>query len=130
VYSAESCRQTDTNESLADDNTVISLINRGSLLAIREILNDFSVFSGLKCNFEKTSIMPINQITEEERQWIGEAGFTITNKIKLLGANITANFADLSENFVIIEEKIVSQINFGQDLGYLYLVEYQWLKLL
>jgi hypothetical protein len=33
VYSAESNRETDTNESLADDNTVLSMIDRNSLFS-------------------------------------------------------------------------------------------------
>jgi hypothetical protein len=111
-YSAEDNRQTDINESLADDNTVLSVIEENSLLAIKSILENFASFSGLQCNFDKTSILPINPITVQEREWITAAGFSITGKLKLLGAEISADPSELHCNFVPIQEKIINQINF------------------
>jgi hypothetical protein len=112
VYSAESNRETSTNESLADDNTVLSVINRESLLKINTVLKNFSIFSGLECNFDKTSLMPIFPISNEESEWVQEAGFTVVNKLRLLGADITANFEDLQENFIRIKEKILNLANY------------------
>jgi hypothetical protein len=112
VYSAESNRETDTNESLADDNTVLSLIDRNSLLVIKDILNDFSTISGLECNFDKTALLPIFPVSDIERGWIEEAGFTIVDKIKLLGADITSNYDDFNSNFDAINQKISSLIGF------------------
>jgi hypothetical protein len=112
VYSAESNRETDINESLADDNTVLTIIDKESLITIKNILTDFAQFSGLHCNFEKTSILPIFQPTEDERQWIEEAGFTVTNSIKLLGVEITVDPDSLSSNFNNIIGKIENLINF------------------
>jgi hypothetical protein len=111
-YSAEDNRQTDINESLADDNTELSLIEENSLLAIKSILENFASFSGLQCNFDKTSILPINPITAQELEWITVAGFSITGKLKLLGAEISADPSELHCNFVPIQEKIIKQINF------------------
>jgi hypothetical protein len=112
VYSAESCRETDINESLADDNTVLSVINKNSLLTLRDILQDFASFSGLHCNFDKTSLLPIFPPTVQELDWIREAGFTVVNKIKLLGADITSDVAALTENFDRIYDKMVSTANY------------------
>jgi hypothetical protein len=105
-------RETDINESLADDNTVLSLINKNSLLTIRDILQDFSSFSGLHCNFDKTSLLPIFPPTVQELEWINEAGFTVVEKIKLLGADITSDVAALTDNFERIFEKMVNTANF------------------
>jgi hypothetical protein len=112
VYSAESNRETDVNESLADDNTVLSLINRQSLLTIKAILSQLEEISGLHCNFDKTALMPIFPVTDSEREWINEAGFIITNKIKLLGAEISPDFDDFGINFDKILEKIQAQCNY------------------
>jgi hypothetical protein len=112
VYSAESNRETSTNESLADDNTVLSVLNRKSLLKIKTVLKNFSIFSGLECNFDKTSLMPIFPISNDEKEWVQEAGFTVVNKLRLLGADITANFEDLQENFIHIKEKILNLVNY------------------
>ncbi len=51
--------ETGKNEFLADDNTAITRFEMGSLLALRSILDDFAKVSGLKCNFDKTMVMPV-----------------------------------------------------------------------
>jgi hypothetical protein len=112
VYSAESNRETNKNESLADDNTVLSIIDRDSLLAIKKALEDFAIISGLHCNFDKTKIMPINDISVQEREWIEEAGFTVSNSITLLGAEITPHTVNLADNFEKIYDKILKLISF------------------
>jgi hypothetical protein len=52
--------------------------------------------------------MPIHQLTPEEMLITRDTGFKIVNNFKLLGANITANSEDLSENFEPEIQKIVS----------------------
>jgi hypothetical protein len=42
-FSQELCRETNKNESLADDNTTITLLEPDSLHKVKEILNDFSL---------------------------------------------------------------------------------------
>jgi hypothetical protein len=111
-FRAESNRETDINESLADDNTVMSLINRESLLAVKGILQDFAHISGLNCNFDKTSLLPVHPLSEDEEAWIHEAGFTVSSKIKLLGTDITAEPNELHCNFNRIIDKINSLISF------------------
>jgi hypothetical protein len=112
VYSAESNRETDINESLADDNTVLSVIDRNSLLTIKYILTQFADISGLQCNFDKTTLLPIFPVSDQELEWITEAGFTISPLLKLLGAEITSNYEEITRNFDRIHEKIVSLINY------------------
>jgi hypothetical protein len=112
VYSAEAHRETCTNESLADDNTVLSLIDQPSLQSIKFILEKFAVISGLHCNFDKTALMPINPLSLQERTWIEDCGFKIVSSIKLLGADITTNIDDIQSNFIRIREKIINLISF------------------
>ena len=55
----ESRRQTSKNESLADDNTTLTLMEEENLARLREILDAFGDVSGLRCNFGKTMILPV-----------------------------------------------------------------------
>jgi hypothetical protein len=112
IYSAESRRQTDVNESLADDNTVLSVINRTSLLAVREILTNFALISGLHCNFDKTTLLPIFQPTADEEAWIAEAGFSVSASIRLLGTDITTDYRDITNNFERIYQKMITLVSY------------------
>ena len=86
----ESNRETDKNESLADDNTTITMLDLESLQAARQILEDFGNISGLRCNYDKSVIMPISEISEAERLDIQTLGFSIQSKIMLLGVEISS----------------------------------------
>jgi hypothetical protein len=66
-------------------------MQRESLLAIKNILFDFSVFSGLCCNYDKTVILPVLPPTQEEEEMLVNLGFTCVKKLKLLGLDITNN---------------------------------------
>jgi hypothetical protein len=48
----ESGRETDKNESLADDNTTLMITSTENFTLLRRILDDFSMVSGLTCNYE------------------------------------------------------------------------------
>jgi hypothetical protein len=111
-FSTESNRETVNNESLADDNTVLFTLDNNSLICIKQVLADFADISGLECNYDKTALLPIHQLTLEEQGWINNAGFNTVNKIKLLGADITADLTDLNNNFIVVQEKILKQISF------------------
>jgi hypothetical protein len=110
----ESNRETACNESLADDNTVLTLLSRDSLQCIKNILLEFENISGLACNYDKTVLMPIQVPTEAEMDFIVDLGFRTTEKINLLGAEITPNLEDLSNNFLKIKEKISKLIRFWE----------------
>jgi hypothetical protein len=106
----ESNRETATNESLADDNTVLTLLQPESLGSIKKILEDFGEISGLCCNYDKTVILLVFIPTEEEKAFITNLDFRIVDKLKLLGMEITSNFNDIRNNFVGIREKILGEI--------------------
>jgi hypothetical protein len=113
-FSFESNRETVCNESLADDNTILTLMTRNSLEKIRETLLDFEKISGLCCNYDKTVLMPVFEPTNEEKIFSDELGFRIVNSIHLLGMDITPNFTDISKNFTKIKEKILLQVRFWE----------------
>ncbi len=83
-------RATNKLEAFADDATAFSHSNIDSLRKIKTSLILFGELSGLKCNFEKTSLMPIGNFQNIEND-LFELGFTITDKITLLGLDIDRN---------------------------------------
>ncbi len=58
-----------------------------SLCALKKILLDFGKFSGLQCNVDKTVLMQIGSI-QPPSQEILDLGFTLVDKIKILGMEI------------------------------------------
>jgi hypothetical protein len=114
LFQHESNRETDSNESLADDNTVITLLTRESLMAVKTILHDFGNISGLQCNYDKTVLLPIMEPTNDELLLISEAEFRTVDSIKLLGMDITRHFSDVERNFIRIKNKIIEQVRYWE----------------
>jgi hypothetical protein len=106
----ESRRNTEKVEAFADDNNVMALLDREGLLRIREILENFANISGLKCNVDKSQIMIIGM--EIVPEFVAEAGFEITNELKILGFKITKNFDDMKNNLKPATEKIRALIRY------------------
>ena len=88
LFMYESNRETDKNESLADDNTTITMMDMASLRAARLILGDFGKISGLKCSYDKSVIMPTCEIQDFEKREIETLCFQVESKITLLGVEI------------------------------------------
>jgi hypothetical protein len=107
-FENESRRETDKNESLADDNTTLTLMANGNLQALRHILDDFADMSGLQCNYDKTCVLPIGP----ETPGVDLAGFKLTDKIKLLGMEIVPSLDNIDEIFLTVHEKITDLISF------------------
>jgi len=105
----ECCFETSKCDSFADDNTTGTLLEFESLNALKNVLNDFEEFSGLKCNTEKTVLMPIGTnvpITNE----ISELGFDLKNSIHILGMDIDREVSNLDSNFERTIQSIKRQI--------------------
>lgn len=77
-----------------------------NLSAIKDILHDFGVISGLETNVEKTTVMPIGCLDDPLPDGILNLGFEIVDRIKCLGMVINNRASDLESNFDIIAEKI------------------------
>jgi hypothetical protein len=58
-FSTEANRETDKADGFADDCTVITELNATSLSTLKDIIGKFGQFSGLKCNLDKTFLMPV-----------------------------------------------------------------------
>jgi hypothetical protein len=108
IYAQESNRETDKADGFADDCTVITKLEYDSLSSLKAIISHFGIFSGLKCNLEKTFLLPVGSSLNDaglgdELMRISDLGFKITDKIDLLGIKITNNFEDLYNNFVDVK---------------------------
>jgi Reverse transcriptase (RNA-dependent DNA polymerase) len=109
-FRSETGKKTRKVEALADDTTVITKNCRGSLAAIKENLSIFGQLSGLLCNFDKTVVMPVGNSNIFEGH--EDLGFSIDNKITLLGLNIDSNLDCLRDCFDKTLEKITNTVNF------------------
>ena len=110
----ESCRETDKNEGLADDNSSLVLLDLASLRAMKTALQNFGTISGLVCNYDKSVIMPINDTTPEMLREITDLGFAISNNFKLLGLDINNNLDNVTEIYQSIIGKIGNLIRFWE----------------
>jgi Reverse transcriptase (RNA-dependent DNA polymerase) len=103
---------TNKNESFADDSTTFTLFTYEALLGIKTMLLEFTNISGLKCNFEKTSIMRIGDTLSEYDKRIDSLGFSIVEKCTLLGFVINGNGDFKEENFKMVDKKVNGILNF------------------
>jgi hypothetical protein len=97
-FSQESNRETDKADGFADDNSTATMAEPGSLRALRDICNDFSKFSGLQSNADKTTLLQIGRVGVLTNE-ILDLGFTVTNRVKILGMEIDRDLSTLSNHF-------------------------------
>jgi exonuclease III len=112
----ESNRETDKLEGFADDGTVIARATPDAIAGIREILFSFEAISGLKCNVNKSVILPIGMGREPVPDFLINGGFPVVENVTILGVKITNNFFDLTNNFADRIESIRKIRNFWSRL--------------
>jgi hypothetical protein len=114
VFAKESNRETDKNESLADDNTTITLLEQTSLSTVKNILNEFETISGLACNFNKSCVIPTIEPDEADTALIRNLGFQVDDRFKLLGVEISRDLNTAASTYNNIKEKILNQIPYWE----------------
>jgi len=97
--------------AMADDCTLLVMLEFENLRTIISFLNQFENISGLGCNIEKTALMPVGNI-EPVPQNIVDLGLQIVNEITLLGSVIKNTGNCFEDNGPKIVEKIRKQVNF------------------
>ena len=114
IFEFESARETNKNESFADDANNFTILELGSLTVLKNILSDFSILSGLRCNVEKTCVMRIGDLSGELDPDILGLGFAFVDQLTLLGFKLSAT-EDLAEiNYVDTVGKISNIIRFWE----------------
>ena len=97
----ESC-----SETFADDTTIIEQRTWKNLIYSKKYLTDFHRVSGLSCNVEKTSIIPIGVNTNHNDTMCEHLGFEWTYNFTLLGFCLENTLTKTNMNFTKVKGKI------------------------
>jgi hypothetical protein len=107
-------RETGKCDCFADDNSVMTALDYDALLSLRNILQQFKTLSGLSTNYEKTALMRIGCLGGALSQDIINLGFSVVDKIKLLGFTINNSGNINALNFEPVVEKLANIIRFWE----------------
>jgi hypothetical protein len=107
----ESNKETDKAEGFADDTTGLTIFELESLAALKRILIEFGIFSGLQCNVDKTVLMQVGNRPPPSEEILA-LGFTLVDEIKILGMKIDHGLENLDSNFTEIHDSIRNSINY------------------
>jgi hypothetical protein len=113
-FSLESNMETSKNESFADDSTTFTYCEYSDLSTLKEILEQFAGLSGLKCNFETTTVIRIGNVVDPIDPNILNLGFDFSDSCKLLGCTIQNNGDLLQSNLEFLRKKRQLQSIFGK----------------
>jgi hypothetical protein len=102
----ETNRCTDKLEGYADDGTILAKVTEEVFPRIRLILEQFKDLSGLRCNIDKSMVLPIGYENDNVPALIADSGFKVVNRVTILGTEITANTDDLVNNFDKVIQKV------------------------
>jgi hypothetical protein len=97
--------ETSKSDGFADDNTTGTIFEFESLNALKINLDAFASFSGLRCNTEKTVVMPVGHKLPMTNE-ILSLGFNFADSIHILGMDIDSVLSNLDTNF----EKTVTSL--------------------
>jgi hypothetical protein len=115
LFNRESNRETCKTDVFADDTTAMLLTTIANITVLRHILTLFGNISGLRCNIDKTSIMPVGNKNAFTAEMVN-VGFPVTNSIHLLGLDINDDLSSLSIAHAKTIEKIRKTISFWHRL--------------
>ena len=91
-------------EAYADDTTIGITRTTENLRSLVNIINNFSLISGLHANIDKTHVIPIGLITDPAEILCPDLGLNWTSSFKLLGLEIDSKLEKLQVN---MEKKII-----------------------
>ena len=98
--------------SFADDKTATFRATREGLSAICDTLENFALFSGLKCNLDKSSIMYVGNDGPPPSDYLRDFDFQVVDQIKLLGLEIDKKLENLKECHTDTILKMTRVVNF------------------
>ena len=75
-FNKEFNRETDKVDGFADDSSTTTDCSEKTVTSIKNILVDFSHISGLKCNFDKTLVIPVG-LNPSVPDWLQNCGFRV-----------------------------------------------------
>ncbi len=96
---------------LADDATVLTAMEVGSLSRVKNILASFGSISGLECNVEKTILMQVGSDSVIDQD-ILDLGFDVKKEFTLLGLIIENDTGNFQKSLNKITNAVKKEINF------------------
>jgi hypothetical protein len=103
--------ETSKCDGFADDNTAGTIFEFESLRTLKMVLEDFALFSGLRCNSEKTVLMQVGRKLDVSYE-IKSLGFTLADSIHILGMDIDSELELLDNNFDRTLDSLKKSIDF------------------
>jgi hypothetical protein len=113
-FNNENRRQTNKNEPFADDANNFVMLEYETLLALKNILENFSRISGHICSVEKTCVLRVGDVTGRLDPRIIGLGFTFVDRITILGFKISYNGSLIIDNFEQIIEKTLRIVRYWE----------------
>ena len=96
-FKFESARETNKVKGFADDTTALGLRSKDNIQLVKNILIQFSGFSGRHCNFWKTCVMPVG--SDKFMDSVESCGLVVKKSITLQGMQIDNELLQLHDNF-------------------------------
>jgi len=114
LFAYESNKETNKNESFADDSSNFVKLKYDTILALKNALILFRYLSGLECNVEKSFIMRIGNLEGDIPQNILDLGFPFTNEVTILGFVLHNSVNIVAKNYEKVLKKITNIIRFWE----------------
>jgi hypothetical protein len=114
VFENEANRETNKNESFADDANNFTTLSLNSLARLKEILSLFKKLSGISCNVEKTCVMRIGNLEGEIPDDVKNLGFSFVEEMVLLGFTLSSTENMSLINFNPIIGKLQNSIRYWE----------------
>jgi exonuclease III len=108
-FALESNAETDKADGFADDTSATTIMEIESLSELKTVLNEFAGISGLKCNFDKTNVLPIGTPVHD-LNFVIELGFSVVPELTLLGFRLNSTGLMIDEMFDTVYRKIAGII--------------------
>jgi hypothetical protein len=109
----ESDRCTDKADSFADDNSTATTADAASLGNLKNMVEEFAIFSGLHSNADKTTLLQIGRIVPLDPEII-DLGFNIVDKVTLLGITVDNNLTMFTDHFETVIQKVTGIIEYWE----------------
>ena len=97
-------------ETFADDTTLFMERNEDNLRNVTKYIQHFHKISGLACNIDKTSVIPIGQNSNKNDPICKELKMVWEDTFTILGFEIDNKLEKLDTNFTKVKKKIKSLI--------------------
>ena len=97
-------------ETFADDTTLFMQRSEVNLRYVTNYIKHFHSISGLACNIDKTSVIPIGMNTNIQDKLCTDLNMVWEDRVTILGFEIDNKLKNLDINYIKVKDKIKSII--------------------